>query len=217
MNSMSAGHSNGSGAAVRTALAPTTETRRAVTTARTPAAPSQSGNVKATGYGLPCAKCRKYYAASLTACPVCKSPQRVSPSAPLPCAPTSEPQTNGTALDEEKARLLREFKTKLYSTRTPISSANQACAHDKGGKEAHESATICKTCYAQLQARVDVLEAALLIDLKEAAQIIYDAVWADTTDSSKTYQNAAQALLRELRKRAGMKQLLLGRMQPMAH
>jgi len=124
---------------------------------------------------------------------------------------------NGTGLDEEKARLLREFKTKLYASRTPISSTNQACTHAKDGDATHESATICKNCHAQVQARVDVLEAALLIDLKEAAQIIYDAVWADTTDSTKTYQNAAQALLRELRKRAGMKQLVLGRMQPLAH
>ena len=54
------------------------------------------------------------------------------------------------------------------------------------------------------------------MDLKEAAQVIYDAVWADTSDSNKTYQNAAQALLGELRKRAGMK-LVLGRMQPLAH
>ncbi len=61
-----------------------------------------------------------------------------------------------------------------------------------------------------------MLEAALHMDLKEAAQVIYDAVWADTSDSNKTYQNAAQALLGELRKRAGMK-LVLGRMQPLAH
>jgi len=73
MNFMS-GQSNGSGAAVRTALAPTTETRRAVPSARTPAAtPAAAPGAKPVGYGLPCAKCRKYYAASLSACPVCKS------------------------------------------------------------------------------------------------------------------------------------------------
>jgi hypothetical protein len=63
---------------------------------------------------------------------------------------------------------------------------------------------------------VDVLEAALHMDLKEAAQVIYDAVWADTSDSTRTYQNAARALLGELRKRAGLS-LVLGRMQPLAH
>jgi hypothetical protein len=63
---------------------------------------------------------------------------------------------------------------------------------------------------------VDLLEAVLHMDLKEAAQVIYDAVWADTSDSTKTYQNAAQALLGELRKRAGIK-TVLGRMQPLTH
>ena len=28
-------------------------------------------------YGLPCARCKAYYAAELTACPVCKSTERV--------------------------------------------------------------------------------------------------------------------------------------------
>jgi hypothetical protein len=33
-----------------------------------------SGSVrKASGYGLPCAKCHLYYAADLDACPTCKS------------------------------------------------------------------------------------------------------------------------------------------------
>jgi len=41
-------------------------------------------------------------------------------------------------------------------------------------------------------------------------------VWADTSDSNRTYQNAAQALLGELRKRAGMK-LILGPLQPLPH
>ena len=56
-------------------------------------------------------------------------------------------------------------------------------------------ADICKACYDRLQERVDCIEAALHIDLKEAAQIIYDAVWADPSDPNKTYQNAANAML----------------------
>ncbi len=217
MNSMSSGPSNGSGAAVRTALAPTTDTRRTIATPRPPLSKPEVNNLKPMGYGLPCAKCRKYYAASLSACPVCKSTQRVSPTPAIPSAPAAEGQANATALDEEKARILREFKSKLYASSVPVASRPQPCAHAKPGDSDHESATVCKACYTRLQARVDVLEAALLIDLKEAAQIIYDAVWADTTDSTKTYQNAAQALLGELRKRAGMKQLVLGRMQTLAH
>jgi hypothetical protein len=48
------------------------------------------------------------------------------------------------------------------------------------------------------------MEAALYMDLKEAAQIVYDAVWSDPSDPRKTYQNAAQALLTELCERAGI-------------
>jgi hypothetical protein len=52
--------------------------------------------------------------------------------------------------------------------------------------------------------------------LKEAAQFIYDAVWSDPSDPSKTYQNAAQALLSELRKRAGIS-VVLGPLKPLQH
>ncbi len=31
------------------------------------------------GYGLPCIKCKTYYAADLSACPVCKTEERVLP------------------------------------------------------------------------------------------------------------------------------------------
>jgi hypothetical protein len=79
-----------------------------------------------------------------------------------------------------------------------------------------EPASICKPCYDRLQERVDVCEAALHIDLKEAAQIVYDAVWADPSDPSKTYTNAASALLSELRKRSGVSSLL-GPFQPLGN
>ncbi len=214
MNFMSSGQSTGSGAAAaRTALAPSTETRRVASSTRTPiATPAATPATKTVGYGLPCAKCRKYYAASLSACPVCKSSERVSPIAT--CSTAAETHTEG--LDEERARLLREFKAKLYATSAQLNSTNHDCANAKKGDKAHEGAAVCRTCYQRLQARVDVLEAALHMDLKEAAQVIYDAVWADTSDSTKTYQNAARALLGELRKRAGLS-LVLGRMQPLAH
>ncbi|MGC2195050.1 MAG: hypothetical protein WA628_10280 [Terriglobales bacterium] len=173
-------------------------------------------SLKPVGYGLPCSKCRKYYAASLSACPICKSSERVSPTPAIACPPAPEGQADGAVLDTERARLLQEFKAKLYAAHTQINPTTHACMCAKEGEAAHESATVCKSCYARLQARVDVLEAALHMDLKEAAQVIYDAVWADTSDSNKTYQNAAQALLGELRKRAGMR-LVLGRLQPSAH
>ena len=77
-------------------------------------------------------------------------------------------------------------------------------------------ADVCTACYERIQERLDVCEAALHIDLKEAAQIIYDAVWADPSDPGKTYQNAASALLTELRKRAGIT-AVLGPFQPLTH
>jgi hypothetical protein len=79
-----------------------------------------------------------------------------------------------------------------------------------------EVAEVCKPCYEKLQERLDVCEAALHMDMKEAAQIIYDAVWADPSDPSKTYRNAASAILTELRRRAGITSLL-GPFQPLTH
>jgi hypothetical protein len=119
-------------------------------------------------------------------------------------------------MDQETERVLREFKAQVYASHTQIGSAQAVpCAHaNVHGK--HDPASICKTCYARLQERVDVLEAALLMDLKEASQVIYDAVWADTSDSHKTYSNAAQALLNEVRRRAGMK-LVITRAHPLPH
>jgi hypothetical protein len=75
------------------------------------------------------------------------------------------------------------------------------CRLEENHQGGHEPAQICRPCYDHLQERVDLMEAALHIDLKEAAKIVYDAVWSDPSDPSKTYQNAAQALLTELRKR----------------
>ena len=74
---------------------------------------------------------------------------------------------------------------------------------------------ICKACYDRLQERLDLHEAALHLDTKEAAQIIYDAVWADPSDPNKTYENAANALMTEIRKRAGMN-ALMGPFQPLS-
>lgn len=37
------------------------------------------------GYGLPCVKCRLYYSAALTACPICQCRERVSPIAAPAC------------------------------------------------------------------------------------------------------------------------------------
>jgi len=173
--------------------------------------------LKPVGYGLPCAKCKTYYLANLASCPICKSAERVSATFSVPTTNAVEDSHPDCTLDEERERFLREFKAKLYAAHMQINpSAYLRCSHADEDEGAHESATVCKTCYDGLQTRVDRFEAALHMDVNEAAQVIYDAVWADTADSNRTYQNAAQALLAEVRKRAGMK-LVLGSLPSLPH
>ena len=56
-------------------------------TAETP--PPENGTAakpKASLYGLPCLQCHAYYCADMQLCPICKSPDRVSPNA-VPALP----------------------------------------------------------------------------------------------------------------------------------
>jgi hypothetical protein len=46
-----------------------------------PAATGAARETKAILYGLPCSHCHAYYCAEMHVCPVCKSPDRVSPNA----------------------------------------------------------------------------------------------------------------------------------------
>ena len=46
-------------------------------------------------------------------------------------------------------------------------------------------ADVCTSCYERMQERLDVCDAALHMDMKEAAQIVYDAVWADPSDPGR--------------------------------
>lgn len=173
---------------------------------------------KQTGYGMPCANCKTYYAADLKACPVCKAAERISPAA-VPARSTvsaSELCPDPIALEEERERFLRDFKTQVFASQLPINaSGNLPCAHEENHPSGPEPAVVCQGCYDHLQERVDVLEAALHMDLKEAAQIVYDAVWADPSDATKTYENAAHALLAELRRRSGVTQVF-GLLQPLS-
>jgi len=162
---------------------------------------------KQAGFGLPCAMCRTYYPADLSACPICRSTERVSASASaiLPKGAAVEPCPDPAVLEEERERFLREFKAQLLASQTSLPAGGKACCtRAENHLSDSQPAAICQSCYDHLQERVDVLEAALHIDLKEAAQIVYDAVWADTSDSSQSYENAATALLTELRKRSGV-------------
>jgi hypothetical protein len=177
------------------------------------------GPGKGAGYGLPCANCHLYYAATLEACPTCSSKERVSPNVAPPirkAQPAAEPAPDNAALEQEREAFLKEFKSQLFAAHAEVANAPALCSLSEHHTNESEAATICKPCYDRLQERVDVCEAALHIDLKEAAQIVYDAVWADPSDPAKTYSNAAAALLSELRKRSGVSSLL-GPFQPLGN
>jgi hypothetical protein len=198
--------------------------QRAVATVETLpySVPRDSGGA---GYGLPCVKCKTYYTADLSACPVCKTEERGLPASvlyndtrrcpPVPVAPARE-----DALKEERDRFLREFWTKALNVNGQIDAQTdkpgaRRCSLEASHKHEFELATVCQTCYARLQQRVDLLEAALRMDLKETTQVIYDAVWSDPSDPSKTYHNAAQAVLAKLHRRAGISAMLESH-QPLA-
>jgi hypothetical protein len=139
----------------------------------------------------------------------------LSPAASIlaPAEETPDPDV----LEQERERFLREFKSQVYASHAQINVAESfRCSREENHPGDFEPAEVCKGCYERLQERVDLMEAALHMELKEATQIIYDAVWADTSDTSKTYENAAQALVSEIRKRAGIPSIL-GPMQPLSH
>jgi hypothetical protein len=174
---------------------------------------------KLAGYGMPCAHCHAYYPSDLPVCPICKSPERVSPiqvaARPTPSV-VAQPVT-GTQIDAERERLLKELKSQAFASHTQINAAATfRCVLEHQHSGASEPAAVCHSCYSGARQQADLMEAALHMDPKEAAKIVYDAVWADTTDANATYLNAAKALLSELHKRAGIG-LLLGEHQPFAH
>jgi hypothetical protein len=173
------------------------------------------------GYGLPCAKCRLYYPADLDACPTCKSTERVAPVIPKlerkPNESAAAPVPDSTVLEKEREEFLRQFKSQLLQAHEEAGIAPESpCKFGNSHPGQPRAAEICGACYERVQERLDICEAALQIDLKEAAQIVYDAVWADPSDPNKTYQNAAGALLTELRKRAGIS-AVMGPFQPLEH
>lgn len=180
------------------------------------------------GYGLPCAKCRTYYSAALKSCPVCKTGERVSPTEVSVRLSARQAESVDAAahnavgvvsdtLQEERERFLSQFQEQAYDPSAQITVGESShCSLTENHTSGYEPASVCQNCYGSLQTRADLMEAALHIDMKEAAQIIYDAVWTDPSDPGKTYQNAAQALISELHRRAGIS-AVLGRLQPLAH
>jgi hypothetical protein len=175
------------------------------------------GRSSSFGYGLPCVKCHLYYPADLDTCPTCNNKERVSPtvSAVPKVQAAAEPVPDSEVVEKEREAFLEEFKSQLFAAHAEVVNTPPVCSLGEHAAEA-EAASICKPCYDRLQERVDICEAALHMDVKEAAQIVYDAVWADPSDPSKTYTNAASALLTELRKRAGVSSMI-GPFQPLGN
>ncbi len=171
------------------------------------------------GYGLPCSRCHAYYPADMRVCPICKSPERVSPTASvaISVASSAPVPATGASIDSERERLLKELKSQAFASHTQINAAATfRCVLEHQHSGASEPAAVCHSCYGEVRQQADRMEAALHMDAKEAAKIVYEAVWADTSDPNTTYLNAATALLSELRKRAGIG-LLLGANQPFTH
>ena len=109
--------------------------------------------------------------------------------------------------DEDEERFLLESKLLLCAHTDEADAGHTSlCILDENHNTQSEYASICLSCYDRLREKLARTEAALLIDLREAAQIVYEAVWADPspTEPSRTYQSAAQALLNELCQRAGI-------------
>jgi hypothetical protein len=171
---------------------------------------------KRTGYGLPCSKCKTYFAADLTVCPVCKCSERIAPIALIGSAPSAltEELPDPEVLEQERERFLREFEMNVAAAKLETETAGVSCSKGENHQGGSEPATVCQGCYDHLQERVEVLQAVLHMDLKEAAEVIYDAVWSDPSDPSKTYVNAASAILAELRRRSGVTQVF-GPLQPL--
>lgn len=186
---------------ITSAIERTAERRSSASAAKANAAATPH----AIGYGLPCATCRAYYPADLPGCPICHSPNRVSLAdvTKLAASVSAQPSAESKMLVEERERL-RELKSQIYASTSPATTFR--CALDQNHDGTVEPAAVCHSCYGNVKQRVERLEESLRIDPKEAAEIVYQAVWADSSDPGKTYMNAATALLKELHKRAGLQQ-----------
>src|SRR6266403_1072621 len=159
--------------------------------------PSASADLKAVGYGLPCSNCRAYYPSDLNVCPVCKSSERVSPRAvaALPVAPLAASPDSGAQLEDERERFLRELKSQAFATHTQINAAATfRCVLEQNHTGDFEPAAVCHTCYGEMRQQADRLEAALHMDVKEAAQIVYAAVDRKSTRLNSSHVEISYAV-----------------------
>ncbi|MGH9647019.1 MAG: hypothetical protein ACRD4E_09410 [Bryobacteraceae bacterium] len=200
-----------------TGVKPARETLNVNTVHATVSAPGLSAAAEqaashSIGYGMPCSNCRAYYPADMNACPICKSRERVSPGEVRAAVPASasakaastQPNAEVAKLLAEERERLRQLKSQIYASQPQVPATTFRCALDQNHDGTVEPAAVCHSCYGEARQRSERVEAALRIDAKEAAKIVYEAVWADTSDPDKTYYNAATSLLAELKKRAGL-------------
>lgn len=132
-------------------------------------------------------------------------------------APVAAQSATSTQIDDERERFLKELKSQAFASHTQINAAATfRCVLEHQHTGATEPAAVCHGCYGEVRQQADLMEAALHMDEKEAAKIVYEAVWADTSDPNTTYLNAAKALLTEIRTRAGIGQVL-GSNRPLAN
>src|SRR5450631_515959 len=132
-----------------------------------PSAPDK----KSVGYGLPCSRCHAYYPADMHACPICKSPDRVSPTAPVAHSMVSAaPQPAAVQIDDDRERFLKELKSQAFASHTQINAAATfRCVLEHQHSGATEPAAVCHSCYSEARQLADRLEGALHMDAKEAA------------------------------------------------
>src|ERR1700733_8994701 len=76
---------------------------------------------KAVGYGLPCARCHAYYPSDMAACPICKCPDRVSPTEPVRhhMVAATAPTVRNPEVDQERERLLKDLKSQTVASPAP--------------------------------------------------------------------------------------------------
>jgi hypothetical protein len=78
-------------------------------------------------YGLPCAKCRAYYDANQSQCPICNAKERLSPNAFSAVKgvydPGAEQCGDYAALEAERESFLRDFKARISAAQMQTSSA----------------------------------------------------------------------------------------------
>src|SRR5258708_12160738 len=134
----------------------------------------------------------------MQACPICKSPDRVSPTEPVAHSMASavpQPATGGQ-IDDDRERFLKELKSQAFASHTQINAAATfRCVLEHQHSGATEPAAVCHSCYGEAPQQADRLEAALHMDPKEPAKFVYEGVWAAPSAPKLTHPTAPTPLL----------------------